>query len=107
MARIKDVANRAGVSSATVSRERVLAVVRELGYSPNRIARNLRRQQTETIGVVVSDIENPHFTQAVRRIENAAYDRGYRAVLCNTDEAPEKQRAYLEMLAAERVRGGS
>jgi len=118
MARIKDVANRAGVSSATVSRvlngdgrvatasrERVLAVVRELGYSPNRIARNLRRQQTETIGVVVSDIENPHFTQAVRRIENAAYDRGYRVLLCNTDESPEKQRAYLEMLAAERVRG--
>jgi LacI family transcriptional regulator len=118
MVKIKDVAQHAGVSSATVSRvlngdervasparERVLASVRELGYRPNRLARNLRRQQTETIGVVVSEIENPHFTQAVRVIEDAAFRQGYRVILCNTDETPAKQRAYLEMLAAERVRG--
>jgi LacI family transcriptional regulator len=118
MVRIKDVAQRAGVSSATVSRvlngdgrvaaasrERVLAATRELDYRPNRLARNLRRQTTETIGVVVSDIENPHFTQAVRAIENAAFERGCRVLLCNTDETPDKQRAYLEILAAERVRG--
>jgi DNA-binding LacI/PurR family transcriptional regulator len=118
MVKIKDVAQHAGVSSATVSRvlngdagvaavsrERVLASVRELGYRPNRVARNLRRQQTETIGVVVSEIENPHFTQAVRVIEDAAFRQGYRVILCNTDETPAKQRAYLEMLAAERVRG--
>lgn len=118
MAKIKDVAQHAGVSSATVSRvlngavgvtvesrERVLEAVAELGYKPNRLARNLRRQQTETIGVAVSDIENPHFTQAVRVIEDAAFTQGYRVILCNTDETPEKQHAYLEMLAAERVRG--
>ena len=114
MPTIKQVAERAQVSSATVSRilnqdhhvstvnrERVLRAVAELGYRPNRIARSLRRQQSETIGVVVSDIENPHFTQAVRAIEDAAYTRGYRVVLCNTDETAEKQRAYLEVLAAE------
>jgi LacI family transcriptional regulator len=118
MVKIKDVAQHAGVSSATVSRvlngdtrvtiasrERVLETVRMLGYRPNRVARNLRRQQTEMIGVLVSDIENPHFTQAVRAIEDAAFPRGFRVLLCNTDETPEKQRAYLEMLAAERVRG--
>jgi DNA-binding LacI/PurR family transcriptional regulator len=118
MANIKDVAQRARVSSATVSRVlngdpgvaaptrgRVLVAVGELGYQPNRIARNLRRQQTDTIGVVVSDIENPHFTQAVRVIEDVAYGQGYRVLLCNTDETPDKQRAYLETLAAERVRG--
>ena len=118
MARIKDVALRAGVSSATVSRvlngdrnvaeasrERVLAAARELDYRPNRLARNLRRQTTETIGVVVSDIENPHFTQSVRTIEDEAFRRGYRVLLCNTDETAEKQHAYLETLAAERVRG--
>jgi DNA-binding LacI/PurR family transcriptional regulator len=118
MAKIKDVAQLANVSSATVSRvlngdagvaaasrERVLTAVRELGYRPNRVARNLRRQKTETIGVVISDIENPHFTQAVRVIEDAAFRQGYRVLLCNTDETPEKQRAYLETLAAERVRG--
>lgn len=118
MATIKQVAERANVSSATVSRtlngdvrvsedvrKRVLAAVQELGYRPNRIARSLRRQTSETIGVVVSDIENPHFTRAVRAIEDAAYKRGYRVILCNTDETPDKQRAYLEMLAAEQVVG--
>lgn len=118
MATIKQVAELAQVSPATVSRvlngdERVSPVSREdvlravatLGYRPNTIARSLRRQQSETIGVVVSDIENPHFTRAVRAIEDAAYRRGYRVVLCNTDETAEKQRAYLEMLAAEQVVG--
>jgi len=115
---IKDVARRAGVSSATVSRvlndghgvsddrrARVLRAVDELGYQPNRVARNLRRRLTDTIGVVVSDIENPHFTRAVRVIEDAAFARGYRVFLCNTDETPSKQGAYLDMLAAERVVG--
>lgn len=118
MATIKEVAEYARVSSATVSRvlnqddrvsaenrERVLNAVSALGYRPNRIARSLRRQTSETIGVVVSDIENPHFTQAVRTIEDAAYKQGYRVVLCNTDETPDKQQAYLEMLAAEQVVG--
>lgn len=118
MATIKQVAELAEVSPATVSRvlngdkrvstanrEQVLHAVTVLGYRPNRIARSLRRQQSETIGVVISDIENPHFTRAVRAIEDAAYKQGYRVVLCNTDETPEKQRAYLEMLAAEQVVG--
>lgn len=86
-------------------RKRVLASVAELDYRPNRIARSLRRQSSETIGVIVSDIENPHFTRAVRTIENAAYQQGYRVVLCNTDESAEKQKAYLEVLAAEQVTG--
>jgi DNA-binding LacI/PurR family transcriptional regulator len=116
--RIRDVATRAGVSPATVSRvlngsatvgqsrrDRVLAAVSELGYRPNRVASNLRRQQVQMIGVVISDIENPHFTEMVRATEDAAYARGYRVLLCNTDEDPAKQRAYLEVLAAERVAG--
>jgi LacI family transcriptional regulator len=57
------------------------------------------------IGVVVSDIENPHFTQMVRAVEDAAHARGYRVLLCNTDEDPAKQREYLEVLAQERVAG--
>lgn len=118
MTTIKQVASHASVSSATVSRvlnndarvspevrQRVLASVAELGYRPNRVARSLRRQSSETIGVIVSDIENPHFTKAVRTIENAAYEQGYRVVLCNTDESAEKQKAYLEVLAAEQVTG--
>lgn len=113
-----EVAERAGVSPATVSRvlngarsvrpeyrERVLAAVAELDYRPNRLASNLRRRKAGMIGVLVSDIENPHFTRMVRAVEDAAYRRGYRVLLCNTDETPEKQRSYLEVLAAERVLG--
>ncbi|HWE09976.1 MAG TPA: LacI family DNA-binding transcriptional regulator [Solirubrobacteraceae bacterium] len=111
-------AQRAGVSPATVSRvlngsatvgeakrQLVLAAIEELGYRPNRLASNLRRRQAEMIGVVVSDIENPHFTQMVRAVEDAAYLRGYRVLLCNTDEDPAKQRDYLRVLTAERVAG--
>lgn len=118
MPNIKSVAAHANVSSATVSRvlnndprvspevrARVRASIAELGYRPNRIARSLRKQTSETIGLIVSDIENPHFTRAVRTIESAAYDKGYRVVLCNTDESPEKQKSYLEVLAAEQVIG--
>jgi DNA-binding LacI/PurR family transcriptional regulator len=115
---IRDVAARAGLSPATVSRvlngdmtvrdvnrERVLEVVAQLDYRPNRVASNLRRQKVEMIGVIVSDIENPHFAQAVRAIEDAAHKRGYRVLLCNTDESADKQRDYLNILAGERVSG--
>lgn len=113
---MREVAQLAQVSTATVSRvlngspsvreehrRRVMDAVAKVDYRPNRLARNLRRQKAEMIGVVVSDIENPHFGEAVRVIEEAAFQGGYRVLLCNTDETPEKQQAYLEMLADERV----
>jgi DNA-binding LacI/PurR family transcriptional regulator len=113
---IREVARRAAVSPATVSRvlngsasvqessrRRVLDAVADLQYRPNRLARNLRRQQADMIGVVVSDIENPHFSEAVRVVEDEAYKAGYRVLLCNTDETGDKQQAYLEMMADERV----
>jgi len=116
--RMSEVAERAGVSAATVSRvladsptvhpeyrKRVLRTVELLGYRPNRLASNLRRLRTEMIGIVVSDVENPHFTQMVRKVEDAAYRRGWRVLLCNADEDGDKQRSYLEVLAAERVSG--
>lgn len=114
-----DVAERAGVSVATVSRvmsghlsvtpayrARVDAAIQELGsYRPNRLARNLRKQQTEMIGVVVSDIENPHFAEMIHAAESEAYRYGYRVLLCNTDESREKQASYLQILADERPLG--
>jgi len=115
---MEDVARRASVSSATVSRvlngrhnvgiayrRRVLEAVEELGYRPNRLAKNLRLQRTAAVGIVVPDIENPHFSGMVRAVEDRAYRQGYRVLVCNTDESPEKQRAYLEMLTEERVLG--
>ncbi len=116
--RIRDIAERARVSQATVSRvitgsatvtevkgSQVLAVIDEPGYRPNRVASNLRRQQVHMIGIVVSDIENAHFTQMVRAAEDAAYMRAHRVLLCNADEDPEKRRAYLGARAAKRVAG--
>lgn len=117
-ATMADVARQAGVSIATVSRvfnddptvrpenrARVADAISMMGYRPNRLAANLRRQKAEMIGVLVSDIENPHFTEMVRAVEDRAFRTGHRVLLCNTDESVEKQRAYLEVLAAERVRG--
>lgn len=116
--KIRDVAERAGVSVATVSRvlneaatvgpenrARVLEVIEELRYRPNRVARNLRRRTTAMIGVVVSDIQNPHFTELVRAVEDRAHEIGHRVLLCNTDEDARKQGDYLEVLASERVVG--
>ncbi|CCA90645.1 LacI family DNA-binding transcriptional regulator [Novosphingobium sp. PP1Y] len=114
---IKDVAKVAGVSPATVSRvlagrtvdaemsERVLAAVKSTGYRPNLAARRLRSQHTNTIGLVVADIRNPFFTAVSRAVESLAAARGLRVILCNTDEDPEKEAAYLELLHEERVSG--
>jgi LacI family transcriptional regulator len=117
-ARIRDVAELALVSVATVSRvlngdprvdpelrERVLAAASALGYRPNRLARNLRRQQMDAIGIVVPDIENPHFAEMVRIVEVIALGRGHRVLVCNTDEDSDRQAACLQMLADERVSG--
>jgi LacI family transcriptional regulator len=115
---IAEVARRASVSASTVSRvlngdtrvgeayrRRVLRAVEELDYRPNRLARNLRKQRSASIGVVVSDIENPHFTEMVRAVEDHAYREGHTVLVCNTDETPDKQRVYLDVMLDERVLG--
>ncbi len=118
MASIKDVAEAAGVSTATVSRvlsngphvrsevrERVMAVVERLGYRPNLVARSLRSQRSNTIGLIVSDIRNPFFTSISRAVEDAAYEQGFSVLLCNTDENPEKEAIYLDLMRDESVAG--
>jgi LacI family fructose operon transcriptional repressor len=118
MASIKDVAKAAGVSTATVSRvlsnglhvrsevrERVMKAVDQLGYRPNLLARSLRSQQSNAIGLIVSDIRNPFFTSISRSVEDIAYEQGFRVVLCNTDENPEKETIYLQLMQDESVAG--
>jgi len=83
---IKDIARRAGVSTATVShvinetrfvspelRERVLTAVAELDYRPNAVARGLRQKKTRTIGLVVPDNSNPFFAEVAKGVEDAGY----------------------------------
>jgi LacI family transcriptional regulator, galactose operon repressor len=116
--RLRDVAEHAGVSAATVSRtlngdgrvnqelrSRVEASVVALGYRRNMLARNLRLQRIDAIGVVVSDIENPHFSEMVKVTEEQGFRLGYRVFVCGTDESPDKQATYLRMLADQRVAG--
>lgn len=115
---IRDVARQAAVSPATVSRvltgsavvtptvrTRVLTAISDLGYRPNQVARNLRQQKAAMIGLVIGDIENSFFTEMVRAVEDAAFELGYRVLLCNTDENADKQSAYLGVMVAERVLG--
>ncbi len=116
--RINDVARRAGVSNATVSRvlankpfvreevrRRVLAAVEELGYQPNNVARSLRSRRSKIIGLIISDIQNPFFHAVVRAVEDVAYQHGYAVFLCNSDEDPAKEVLYIELMQAERVAG--
>lgn len=114
---IKDVAQAAGVSVATVSRAlgsgpvsealrgRVEEAIRVTGYRPNLSARRLRSQHSQTIGLIVSDIRNPFFTAVSRAVEEAAYQAGMRVILCNSDENPEREILYLRLMQEERVTG--
>lgn len=116
--RVKDIAFRAGVSSATVSRvlnnkpgvspksrKKVLETIEELGYEPNILARSLRVRRTHTIGVLVSDITNPFFAEVVRGIEDVAHKNGFSLILCNSEEDLLKEKQYLTLLRAKRVDG--
>ena len=118
MAQIKDVARQAGVSVASVSRvmagragvseatrQRVLDAVQALDYRPDLAARRLRSRRTDTIGLIVSDIRNPFFTEISRAVEDVAYRHRMRVILCNADEDPEKEALYLDLMRDENVSG--
>lgn len=118
MPTIKDVARQVGVSTATVShvinktrfvseelRQRVLGAIQELNYQPNAIARSLVKRKTHTIGIIITDILNPFYTAIVRAIEDVTYKSGYSVMLCNSDEDPEKEMLYIQILMEKRVDG--
>ena len=116
--KIVDVAQAAQVSAATVSRalnhsSRVdpvlagagLATAERLGYRPNAVARNLRRQGTQVWALIITDINNPFYTAVARGVEDQASESGFSVLLCNTDEDQSKEDRYLEVAAQERVAG--
>ncbi|WP_393098783.1 LacI family DNA-binding transcriptional regulator [Streptomyces sp. LN325] len=118
MASIKDVAAEAGVSVATVSRvlndhpsvspdarTRVLAAVQRLGYRPNAVARSLRTDQTRTLGLVISDVLNPYFTELARSVEEEARALGYSVIIGNADERPEIEDHHVRTLLDRRIDG--
>jgi LacI family transcriptional regulator len=117
-ATLRDVAGAAGVSIATVSRiltgarhsapatrERVLTAAAELDYRPSGPARALKLQRSRTLGLLVTDIENPYFPEIVRAVEDAAHERGFAVLLCNATEDPGRELAYINLLLERRVDG--
>lgn len=117
MTTIYEVAKDAGVSPATVSRvfnnlgvseqrkKAVLASAKKLDFTPNRTARTLRKQTSEVIALVIPDIENPHFTELARGVEDVTNDAGFSVVLCNSDEQPSKEANYLRVAVSEQMAG--
>lgn len=79
--------------------------MQELGYKPNALARNLRRQQTSSIGMIVPDSANPFFAEVARGIEDTSFGRNHSVILCNTDGDIEKQTAHTDLLIKNQVAG--
>ncbi len=120
MASLTDVARRAQVSIATVSRvinnsDKVVPETRalvnkamaELGFKPNRVARRLRQRGgvRHLIGLIIPDIQNPFFAEMARGVEDVAYANKFALMLCNSDEDMKKEEFYLDVLQSESVDG--
>lgn len=116
---IRDVAKKAGVSVATVSRvlsdstypvsqqvqQRVREVARELGYVPNAVAKSLRKAQVKEVGVVIPSVSNPFYMHCVQGIHEVLTKNGYTMILCNTMNDPQRERQCLQQLAQRQIGG--
>lgn len=115
---IGDIAKKAGVSLATVSRvlnnsgyvkletkEKVLAIIKEVNYRPSAIARSLSRNETNSIGVVVPDINNPYFGELIKGISRVADQNDLNIILFDTDENIKKELKALNILKEQRIKG--
>ncbi|MFC7596477.1 LacI family DNA-binding transcriptional regulator [Terrabacter sp. GCM10028922] len=118
IATVPDVARAAGVSTATAARalggygsvrestrERVQAAAEQLGYRPNSLARSMITGSTSTLGVVMSDIENPFFRRSLRGIADTARAEGFEVLLANTDEQLDKEETAVRLMTERRVDG--
>ncbi|MGE5627250.1 MAG: LacI family DNA-binding transcriptional regulator [Solirubrobacterales bacterium] len=116
---ILDIAEKAGVSKATVSmvlnkrdksisgdtRNRILKIAKDMNYIPNSLARSLNTKKTETIGIIVPDITNPFFSEMARAIEDVASILGYNVIFCNSDNEIKKENKYVKLLISKLVDG--
>ncbi len=115
---IKDVAALAGVSPATVgrvigdygyvgteSREKVLAAIKQLGFKPNAVARNLKSRRTKTWGYLLPTVTNLFYAQIAKGLQDVASSHGYNVILCSTDVNPQRTAEYGRMLLENRVDG--
>lgn len=120
MASLSDVAKKAGVSIATVSRvinngsnvneatrARVLKAIKDLRYQPSRVAKRLRSKSASSnlIGVLIPDIQNPFYVDVFRGIEDVAYANNYAIIMCNFAQDERKEKMYLDILQSESIDG--
>lgn len=116
---IKDIAREAGVSITTVSRvlnnkeegmsketrEKVLAVMQEANFQPNKLARGLVTKRSSMLGLIVPNISNPFFPELCRGAEDEANKRNYSLIICNSDDQLQKEENYLRLLKEQQVDG--
>lgn len=115
---MKDIAEMSGVSIATVSRvinqngrfsseteQRVMSIIEKYDFRPNELARGLRANKAQAVGVIVPDITNEFFACVVREIEIELLKKGYMAIVCDTNEAMDLEKKYIAMLKSLQVGG--
>lgn len=118
MVRLKDIAERAGVSIMTVSKvlrdapdisastkARVRALSQEMGYVPHALAAGLRTRATRLLGIVIPGIVNPVYARLIMALEDRAFELGFELFLAHTLEKPEREELVLRRLLARRVEG--
>src|SRR5665213_801203 len=115
---IKDIAKALGLSTSTVSRalngsyeigtetkKLVLEYAEKINYRPNPIALSLKEQKSHSIGVVVAEVANNYFSQAINGIESIAYNRGYHVIITQTHESFDRETANVKHLLSRHVDG--
>ena len=116
---MKDIAEKAGVTKATVSmvlnkknvkiseetKRKIFKIAKEMNYIPNAIARSLTTNKTQTIGIILPDITNPFFSEMARAIEDTAHKLNYNVIVCNTDSNGKKEEKYIRLLIGKLVEG--
>ncbi|MCC8408403.1 LacI family transcriptional regulator [Mucilaginibacter sp. UR6-1] len=117
-ATIKDIARALGISPSTVSRalrdsyeigaetkQKVLDYARQINYHGNPVAQSLRNKRSNSIGVLVADVANSFFAQAINGIESVAYQNGYNIIISQSHEEYEREKANMQHLASRSVDG--
>lgn len=115
---LKDVAREAGLTVSTVSRvlnnrgyisdnarQKVDEAMKKLNYHPNEAARSLRMKSSNTIGLIVPHVSHPYFAKIIHCVEEQAYGKGYRTLVCNSQGIREKEQEYIRMCTNHKVEG--
>lgn len=116
---IKDIANYTGFSVTTISlvlnhkankipqhtKDLIMDAVKKLDYRPNQVAVGLVKKRTQTVGLIISDVSNVFFSTLAKGVEDACRKQGWNLILCNTNDAHERDLSYIEVLAAKGVDG--